>query len=511
MSARIVYKDLAVDAAEDASVSAAGAVSESDTSLLPLAGTRTNYPSLERNRWVLNGSFRVPDEPVIAFWSEEISDASGAFTTPPVLTVRFTQRYTSLGLTLDFGADAERCARLTVAWFQGNQQLAKRTYYPDAAAYYCAYTVEGYDSLAITLERTALPRRRARLDRILFGALREFGVDELGDVLPLFEIDPTSRTLAENTLDWQLHSKEAVEFIFQEKQPVQLYNGARLLGTFYINDSDRQAKQRYQITCHDAIGVLDGENWPDAYYNGMNAYELACAICAPFTVEMDDGFKSEQIRGILKGKTKRQALQQLCFRLGAVADTQGGETIKIFAMRDYGAAVIPPERARLGGSVKTQPLVTAFKITTHSYLTTGSSNEVEIGGVKYYDTPIVHTLVNPAVVSSDKPNVIDISDATLVTESEADAVLQRLYEFYCKRQTFSLRFRVEGETVGDYVRANTPWGSTVGGVLRRAAINIKGKAVADAEIVSQISDGLDSVYPFAGEMFSGEAGPYLGG
>lgn len=507
MSARIVYKDLAVDAAESATVSATGYL-ELNSDLLLGDGADGRRITLERNRWILNGTF--PQMPSAQpYCSDAISDDNGIFATPPAITVEFSKRLTSLGISLDFGVE-DRCSRVTVEWYQGSVLLTKKTYTPDTQNYYCAAKVEAYDKIILTLERTALPHRRARLNRIIFGVVREFGIDELGDVRPIFEIDPTSRTLAENTLDWQLFSRENVEYIFQEKQPVLLYNNDQLLGTFYIQNGDRQAERRYQITCHDAIGVLDGDPWPDAVYINKNAYELAQEICEPFTIEMDDSLKTENISGYLKGKTRRQALQQLCFRLGAIADTEGSENIRIFTLRSYGATVIPAERTRLNGSVKTEDIVTKFSVLTHSLSATGSTNEVEIGGVKYYDTQVAHALDNPGVVSSDKPNVIDIRDATLVGESEADTILARLYDYYSKRQTFTLRFRVEDETVGDYAKGNTPWGAQVGGVLRRTAMSIKGKAVADAEIVGTIDEALDIAYPFSGDFISGQFPLYLG-
>lgn len=511
MSVRIVYQDIAPDAAEDAAISAAGAASISTLSLLPFREARTNYPSLERNRWALSGAYSVTQSPQIAFWSEEISDADGNFTTPPEITATFTQNYTATGITLVCGAE-EWCTLVRVAWWRDAQELAEQTFAPDGATYFCEKTVEGFNKVTVALLQTVLPYRRARLDTLIFGALRTFGIDELGDVKAIFEVDPTSRTLAENTLDWQLVSQQAVEYLFQDKQPVEAYDGDRLLGTFYITDSDRAAQRRYKITCTDAIGVLGDEPFPDQVVVNKNALELATEICAPFTVEMEDTFKSESVNGAFKGRTRRQALQQLCFRLGAVADTSGTDAIRIFALKGYGAAMIGTDRVRIAGnSVKTGDLVTAIRVTTHSYSTTGTTGEIEIGGVKYYDTQVVHTLLNPDVVSSDKPNVIDINGATLVTEAQADAVLSRLFDYYVRRKTMRLKFRMAGELAGDYVRAQTNWGSTVGGILKRAAVSIKGFAVAESEIVGNVSEGFDAVYPYSGQLYSGQVAPYLGG
>ena len=511
MSVRIVYQDIAPDAAEDAAISSTDAAAISALALLPFSAARTNYPSLERNRWALSGAHRAVQNPQIAFWSDEISDDAGNFNDPPEITATFAQSYTSTGITLVTGAE-EWCALVRVAWFRDTQQLAEQLFSPDGPTYFCEKTVEGWNRITVTLLRTALPYRRARLDALIFGALRVFGIDELSDVKAIFEVDPTSRTLAENTLDWNLISHKTVGFLFQDKQPVEAYDGDRLLGTFYVTDSDRAAERRYKITCTDAIGVLGDEPYPDQVVANKNALALAVEICAPFTVEMEDTFQNESISGAFKGYTRRQALQQLCFRLGAVADTSGTDVIRIFSLKGYGATMIGTDKVRLSGnSVKTDDLVTAIRVTTHSYATTGTTGEIEIGGVKYYDTQVVHTLTNPDAVSSDKPNVIDIKDATLVTEAQVDEILSRLFSYYTRRQTMQLKFRMAGELAGDYVRAQTNWGAMVGGVLKRAVVSIKGFAVAEGEIVGSSSEGYDPVYPYSGQLYSGQPALYLGG
>ena len=488
MSARIVYQDVAPGAAEDASVSTSQADSYSTPALLPFGSrNRKNYITLERNLWVLDGSYVAYECGAISFRSAAISGNNCLFQSSPSITITFSERHTSMGISLNFAGDCW-CNNVGIVWYQGNTVIANETFYPDGMTYFCEQSVTAYDKVIITLVSTSIPRRRAMLDSISFGMMRIFLRDELrsGSVKIVQEIDPTSRELAANALDWTLSSKQNVAYMFQFKQPVYAYDGNILIGTFYIEDSNRLADRMYDITCTDAIGVLDLEPFPDAaYVSGVNAYTLAQSICAGYQVDMETSLQSVTVKGVITGQTRRGALQQLCFALGAVADTSGTDEIKIFKLATGTATEIEANRTRTGATVKTKPIVTAVMLTAHSYSTSQSAGaqEIEIGGVKYYDTQTVTTIYNPDAAANDKPNVIEIKDATLVSPVNVSDVANGLYDWAVRRNVHDLKFRVVDEMIGDYVQTVTPWGTTITGHYTKATLTLSGFVLADAEVV----------------------------
>lgn len=483
MSVKLIYKDIAVGADEDASMSATGQDSISALALLPFGDENQKpYTTLEHNIWLLNGSKIIYDGDTYAFWSEALSDGEGYFSTPPEITAVMDEQYNSLGIYLDFGV-INYCSEIEVIWYQGSTVLAQKNFYPDALQYFCSQKVEAYNKVVVRLLRTNEPYRRARLSGVYFGITRIFKRDELRSVKVTQQINLISKELPENVLNWQLNSAEVVDYMFQLKQPVEAYDGEKLIGTFYVKSSNRKSARVYDISCTDAIGVLDEEAFPDAAYTDKNALELAKEICGDFELEMDTALQSKTVTGILAKKTRRQALQQLCFAIGAVADTGGVSTIKIFVPPSAEAKEIPTSRVRVGGSVEKSDVVTAVQLTAHSYSTTGEGGYTEIGGVKYYDTVTVHSLANPDVTAADKQNVISITDATLVSSANAAEILQRVFDFYMLRNTHSVTFRLEGEQMGDYVSTPTNWGEMVTGNLTRATITLSGIAVASAEVV----------------------------
>ena len=484
MSVRIIYKDVAPGAAEDAAVTATGADEVSSLALLPFgSGNNAKYATLERNLWALDGTRELYDGGLVAFWSEDLSDENGEFSTSPVITIAFDAQYTSLGIYFEFGADGW-CTVMNIAWYRGNLLLASRDFHPTGASYFADLSVSAYNKVVITFQKTSLPLRRICLDKVLFGIVRSFERAELRNVSIEQEIDPTSRTLAANALDWTLSSKDSVAYIFQKKQPVLAYDGSRLFGTFYITDSKRVAERVYDITTTDAIGVMDDDPFPDVYWANKNAYEAACEICAGYTVEMDNDVKSESVTGVLVGHTRRTALQQLCFALRCIGDTSGSEGIKIFRLQSGVPITIEPNRTRTGGSVMETDIVTAVELTAHSYSTSGGSGDsVEIGGVTYYDTPTVTRIDNPEITANDKANVVSVADATLISAANVSVVAQYLYDRLALRRTHDVAIRVEDEDMGDYLETATPWGDTFTGHYIRGSLTLSGIVVSNAEVI----------------------------
>ena len=485
MSVRVVYQDIAPGSAEDATVSASGKAAISNISLLPFgSGNSDEYATLEPNAWTLDGSMEIYDDQDVSYWSSALSNSSGVFSTQPTITFTFSRSITSLGLYFIFRGDCW-CSALTIDWYANNAVIDTQDYAPDGMEFFCENSVTNYDKVVITLKETSLPKRRVRLDQISFGIVRTFERDELrtGSAKVVQQIDNTSRGLPANTLDFKLSSQENVEYIFQTRQQMAAYDGTNLIGVFYVDDSNRQAENIYDITCVDAIGVLEYDAFPDTYFNNATALSIAEAICGEFLVDMQADLQTKRLTGILVGENRRTALQQLCFALGAVADTSGTDKIKIFTLSTPDPVELDEHRLRPGGSVNKAPVVTAVKVAAHSYSTSGSGSGIVINGVTYYDTVTFTTVLNPDATASDKANVIEVSDCTLVSPAIVSDVAQHLLDELMRRNTHRVRFRLDGEQPGEYVQTITPWSTDFLGHYISGSIVLSGFALTDAEVI----------------------------
>lgn len=486
MSVKIVYEDIAVGAQEDATVTATAAQAGSKPADLPTGVEPVPIATMELNHWLLGGDRQLRRSQPIGFWSAQMSDETGAFASPPTITVDFDQQYTSLGIYLRFDtATGDYCSALTIRWYQGSRLLAEKTFYPDGPEYFCENTVEAYSRVVIQLDKTHLPCCRARLSRIMFGIIRTFLLDELRSVKVTEQVDLISAEAAVNALDFELDSKSDVEYMFQLRQPVYAYNGEVLVGVFYISDSSRKGENLYGLSCVDAIGVLDEDTVPAAVYEARPVRGLLEEVLdGKFRLELDPALEVETVTGYLPDCTRREALHQIAFALRAIVDTSGTDAVRVYRLPNDAPDELPPGRVYIGGSVDTSAVVTAVSVTAHSYSRTGSGNDtMEVGGVTWYHTTAVTTIKNPNVTASDKQNVKEIKDATLVNSGNVAAVARTAYDYYMRRNTQRVKIVMSDETPGSHVTAPTPWGSRVTGHISSMSITLSGIAAADCEVM----------------------------
>lgn len=489
MNGKLIYRDVAVGADEDASITATGVGALCDTALLPEGVDTPALAVLEKNLWALDGGCALYEAQQIAFLSEALSGADCTFESPPTLRIDFGQQYTSLGVSLIFSqATPEFCAEVEITWYQGATQLAQQTFYPDAPAYFCAKTVEAYSRIDIVLKKTSLPYRRARLDQVLFGLIRIFTGQELGSIRLKLEGHPISAELPASYLDWKLSSTADVGYVFQLKQPVEAYSGNRLLGVFYIDEvPDRSGKGTYTVTCQDALGVLDSYAWAGAMYTEPTTFSAAATavVGGVFALEIADDVADLPVKGYLPPGTAREALQQLAFAVGAVVDTSGSRKIRCFLPADGAPTVIPERDVLLGAGLKQSAIVTAVTVTYHTY-TAGSGSDgddvVRIGDASYVHTTGSVTISNPNVTPSDIQNTKTVTDATLVNADNAQEVAQRVYDYWMQRKTLNCRMVWADDLLMQRVTMPTPWGEDLTGHLTAATLTLSNLTLADVEV-----------------------------
>lgn len=507
MSVRIVYQDIAAGAADDAYVSTQDGADFEDVSLLPFGSESGPIATLGPGSWLLDGTREILDEQAIPFWSSEMSGSNARFENPPIITIEFNQRHTSPGLYFTFDpSTGEYCASLTIQWFHGVTKLYEGTYYPDDVEYFCAHTAEAYDKIVIKINATSLPYRFARISQIMFGVVRTFERDELRNVKAVQQVSIISSEVAINTLNFTLDSKSGVDYMFQLKQPVSAYNGDTLIGVFYISKSKQRGKGLFDISCIDAIGVLDEEPYPAQMLSNRSAKDLIEDILGGyFELDLAPTLNTVTLSGPLFSGSRRNALQQVAFALGAMVDTSGSEAIKVYIDKEASPVKIPKSRIYTGGTVDKSAIVTAVQVTSHSYSTTGEGNDTaQIDDTTYYHSTSLTTISNPYVTAADKQNVIEVKDAYLVNPQNAAAVAQHIYNYYTKRDKQNIKIVMNGEKPGDHIAAPTPWGTVMDGFITSMQIVLSGIAAADCEVVgTEVKAVGEAEIRMSGEFMAG--------
>lgn len=474
----IFYRDIAPGADEDAVFTVTEAGEDSTITNLAEENTPPPIATMEPNRWLLNGSFQLPHQPV-PYWSNRLSGDDCKLEPAPVIDIQFDRQYSSVGSTLVFDqATGEYCRKVNIQWYQGENLKSDMDFFPNSASYLCENTVTSWDRLVITLLETSLPRRLARMNQVIFGLYRRFGMTELREVKLVNQCDLAALTLPVSTLDWELDSRSDIQFMFQFKQPVEVWNDEHMVGVYYIDGHSRKAMYLRSINCYDALGVLDEVPFPGGVYTSYSAKKLLEDIIGG-DFELDIEVEDTNLTGAILPGTKRSAIQQVLFAWGAVASTDGRYTIRVFHPPEEGQAV-GSGRTYMGASVDTASIITAVQMTSHSY-TASSNGNVEINGQKYADTTQVFTVTNPDVTSNDKENVVSVANATLISPAIAQATAQRLYDFYTRRNTVKAKIVWKGERLGDRTTLPTPWEEEISGNIQKMNITLSNTVATDIE------------------------------
>lgn len=383
-----------VTAAEDAQYQTSQKQSwNSAESQLKQGGTSKNYATLEKNDFVLDGSAEFfPDNPgdeFFGWWSKDLSGADGVFFNPPVLTVNFTEKHSSMGVTIYFpDFPNEWAGSLNIKWYDGTGNiLNSKDFYPDKAIYFCEQSVTDYEKVELTFYSTALPHRYLKVSEIMFGLIKMFTGKDLESARIYEEIDPVSSSLPINTLEFGFKDSEGkfsplqlegTYALFQQRQWFRVrgyINGIKHeLGTYYYDNFEAPEVENsiVNMSCINILGVIDQTEFKGGIYSGVAANTLISEILTSAGLDLyewslDSSLASKTLTGWIPICTHREALRQVVFAIGGIVDCTRSEKIRIYPMPSAQAAVYDTSRKISGHKIKFSSMVTGCEVAAHQY------------------------------------------------------------------------------------------------------------------------------------------------
>lgn len=489
MAVKLVYSDLALGAKENASISTTDTEAFATPAALPYGVNTGAVATCEPNAWGLSHDYKARGTQPFAMWSTERSNEAGAFESTPALIIEFTEQYTSTGLSVRFAPDAgEYCTQMYVVWYQNGTVKEEGTFYPTSAQYAIENAVEAFDKIGIIFQKTNLPHRRLKLEHIAIGVVREFTGRELTGAQFVHEIDLISNTVPINVLDASFHSSGDAEYIFQRKQPVEAYNDNDLIGVYYIEKGERISSQNYSISCQDAIGVLELDKYSGGLWLTDTPIETIIddVIAGAFEIEIDAALAGSTLRGHIPKGTKRAALQQIAFALGACVDTAGTDKIKIFLPPTSGGTEILPQETYQGGKVTTEDVVTEVLVIGYDIEDEpldGNDESISFKGKEYKCTARDFYAYNPNITAGALSNVVEVSGCYLINSTNAQARADATLAYYMRRNTYSTKHIVKGQKLGERASVALPWGDVANANIKKMTISVTGLTVSDTEFL----------------------------
>lgn len=535
MSLEVKYLDSPPGAQRDMRVDATSINAMSVVSRMATGERDGPWATLEPLGWPLNGSREIlPDSPEVGFWSAETSEnhagilglsklgaftlgkaeTEGPFTIPPIIELSFSEKYTATGITFTFSPGTnEWCSKMVVQWYNENVLLKEVTVFPDSPRWTLVQMVDSFDKIVITILENNKGGHFAKVQMIEIGQTIIFGRDELTLVHLVNEIDPTLSTLSVDTMTIEIQDKHDRSIAPQEKQRMELHRvidgKPELIAAHYITESSRQAKRSYRFSCQSAVGLLE-----DTYLGGMYQENDVMTVVADILDGRDfdlGPFINGKITGYLPVCTRREALQQVAFAIGAVISTQGTDIFKFTALPEGNpSGRFEKTDIFLGGKIATAPRIYKVEAVAHTYSQSGEEeiliddeefsgenilvtfndphyDYVITGGVlvesgvnyavitadrnitlsaKTYIHQMTHrSVINTAATAAERNNVQVIEGATLVHNGNVNAVLSRILLFANMRQTLTQDAVIKGQSTGQKVTAVDPWGGQVEGYI----------------------------------------------
>ncbi len=292
----ITFSQVDTAAATDGNWVSNGAQSYSEFDTLDYGyDYQESYAALELNRWALDGNtVIVPSSGTMydGFVSSHMSNAEGKFTTPAVLTRAFSNPHTFPGITLTFDTRYQEWPdTVTVDFYLNGAVLESLTLPVEGTELVINTKVASCDKIVLTMGNI-LPYRRPRLQQVLYGVQKKFGNDDIVSIKESHDVDPLSRRLPQETMQFVLLDYEhnydpdnpkGIYAYLDKKSPIALRYGYMLptgkvewlkADKYVLNSKPKAAKNQATFTGTGLVGSLTGTFYKSKL-GSKNFYDMA--------------------------------------------------------------------------------------------------------------------------------------------------------------------------------------------------------------------------------------------
>lgn len=411
----------------------------------------TNYATLEKNTFILDGNQRILDEYIeTGYSSEQVSEENCMFKIPITLTIDFEKYYhTSAGITLIFGEDGY-CNYLNAKYYSDDILLVDKDYYPTSSNAYLDFNViENYNKIELTFYSMNLPYRFLKIKEIIYGIIKEFTDDDLSSGSTSHEVSVLSSELPINTLsfalideisDFNIVNPRGYYLDMQENQKVSVYQTLqgkdKFIGSFYLTKWSNSSTSQAEFEAQDIIGVLDNYTFNGGLYTDKNSGELISEILNIANIEtykIEDGLDTLSITGLIKISTCREALQQVLFAIGGICNTFGEETLRIHkTQNEIVKSAIENERKILEStSVELNEKISGLQITMHNFsLDSTELKEISKGILDGTNKIEFNNPIQPSSIVATNCTVVEVDyNYAIITSSIDSEYILQAYEY----------------------------------------------------------------------------------
>ena len=343
------------------------------------------------------------------------------------------------------------------------------------------------------------------------------------------ERSPIGDVLAINTLEFDVVSEDTALTDFIRNTPLTLFHDENQMGIFYVQKISRTSINTYHFACTSTVGLLDETYHDGGIYTGETVREVCTEICKPLTCYVKSNIANIKLYGWLPIATRRENLTQVLFAVGATLKVDYNGAIRIEGLWGGQSSEITASEMYAGGSVEYATPVTEVIVTEHAYSqsttevtelfngTTSVGDKITfddpcydleaagfeitesganyaivtagsgvLNGKKY--THVTRQIITPTNIRSrslvkQSDNTVKVENATLVSLVNANAVAERLAEYYSHNERINNKIAIKREVPGDVVKIAHPYGGTVSGCIESADVTVSSKLAAEESVL----------------------------
>lgn len=508
------------------------------------------------NQGILDGTqIHLPNDAEKYQWgfiSNYTSNDIGIFEKPPVIDIFFTFNHKCPGISF---AMVEVIKNVKITWYDGAENIIVSNIYTVSKEIrqnilygYIEQEVYNFRRIKIEFISTEIRNRNIYITAIDYGIGKDIPTQDIDRVNIIEEIDPISDKITINTLSFNIKTNDPQFSIvsglgnnmLMRNQQITITADKEYYGTFFLQfpwyDVYGDGKE-IEFTAIDAIGVLDMYKfYGDVYVDEPieNILNKIFSICFPskniFYI-LDPIFNSIKINGLIKYGTCREALQNICFSIGAVVDTSRKDYVHIYKLSNLLKENLTEDKIFLKSTYSPTDFYSGVELVAYEYeqslenkevyksnlqsgkhtilfqnpvtnisINTGiiqelSSNhivvilalqtELIITGNEYIASKTVYS-VTREVPAGEIENIKIFDNCTLVTPNSAKELANTIFDYYKNRISIKQDILLNDLKTGDYVQISTN-GKPVMGYIESLNINLNSNK-AEVLIVGDVEN-----------------------
>ncbi len=334
-----------------------------------------DFATFEPGGWPLDGSKVIPprvDEmsgAEICLIMPDLSDANGYYATPQVIVLATESKHDLLAITLDFGYSP--ASDFTIDLYDGENLLYHHTVIGNEyRRYLMRQAVSGIDRVMVTIARSLLPYRKARLVEFVYGVMLEYGkanseslaitevIDPLNERVPAGEanlvVDNFSR-------DFNLFDPASLYAYFQDRQLLIPRIGAQTangsigyvdMGKYYLQRPQLRGNlSKLELRAIGTLGVLSETTYSRGIYKTASFAVLAEEVAndAGVSVSCPESFASTTVTGYIPSVSHAEAFRLIAQATNTLLSVSRSGVITFSEIGEDVLQTLTADDYRMGG------------------------------------------------------------------------------------------------------------------------------------------------------------------